>query len=606
MTLHPDYADALTLNVDAPTDDPACTQQFFYFQDLIQQDTLNPNVLWPNPCDAGQSISGDIFLHTRPVIDWRHKTPITRWATFDGFTAINPRLGIAAPNGGIVLGSPFEGNSSTGGVWYTASDFPREYQNTYFHADFGGQWIRNFIFDENDQPVEVKNFVDNAGGVVALATHPVEGGLYYISWASEIIKVSYQPSGNQPPQAVAVVNRHFGRTPFTVRFTGSHSIDPEQGSLSYQWDFGDGNQSMQANPRHQYRDGAFAGDGGEPTQYTVTLTVTDDGAPPLSDQAMQMVSVNNTPPIIGITSPLDGALYPLTGDTMYTLTADIDDSEHALDEFTCSWQTIFHHNNHTHAEPFDNNCTTTTVISPAGCGGETYFSRVTLTVTDAAGLSATDSIALFPDCSGDNKPPVAFRDRARFHYGSDVDIDVLRNDSDDEGLNLSSVMIINEPTNGTVTGINPVNGIITYQHHGSSTVVDYFTYVVTDEQGLASNVARVKLRVRGRPDVRPPRVPQHLHLHGQAVNTTWINLHWSASRDRGRRHSGIAGYRIYRNNYMVDTTSSPFFEDAGLLPGTTYNYRVSAYDYAGNESALSYPLTVTMPLDICSNASGER
>ena len=46
-----------------------------------------------------------------------------------------------------VSGVPFNGSASTAGVFYTGDDFPAAYKNTYFHADYGAQWIRNLQMD---------------------------------------------------------------------------------------------------------------------------------------------------------------------------------------------------------------------------------------------------------------------------------------------------------------------------------------------------------------------------------------------------------------------------------------------------------------------------
>src|SRR5690606_33131143 len=108
------------------------------------------------------------------------------WGSFNaGGNAVVVPVG-GTHNGRTVTGTPFGGNSSTGGVWYTGSDFPAEYRNTYFHADYGAQWIRNFVFDTNDTLLAVRDFATGAGGVVGLASHPQTGSLYYISWASTI------------------------------------------------------------------------------------------------------------------------------------------------------------------------------------------------------------------------------------------------------------------------------------------------------------------------------------------------------------------------------------------------------------------------------------
>jgi hypothetical protein len=68
------------------------------------------------------------------------------------------------------------------------------------------------------------------------------------------------------------------------------------------------------------------------------------------------------------------------------------------------WQTVLHHDNHVHTEPIDTNWVTTTVLGPFGCDGDTYFYRITLTVSDPAGLSASAFVDLFPDCT--NHAPV--------------------------------------------------------------------------------------------------------------------------------------------------------------------------------------------------------
>jgi Zn-dependent metalloprotease/chitodextrinase len=93
--------------------------------------------------------------------------------------------------------------------------------------------------------------------------------------------------GCQPPTAnfTYVVNCP-GRV---VDFTDA-SFDPDGSIVSWDWDFGDGNTSTAQNPSHTY-----AADG----TYTVTLTVTDDCNPPLSNTISKNVVVNcGVPPEI--------------------------------------------------------------------------------------------------------------------------------------------------------------------------------------------------------------------------------------------------------------------------------------------------------------------
>ena len=89
-------------------------------------------------------------------------------------------------------------------------------------------------------------------------------------------------------------------------------------------------------------------------------------------------------------------------------------------------------------------------------------------------------------------------------------------------------------------------------------------------------------------DTTAPSVPTG--LTGTAVSATQINLAWNASTD----NVGVTGYRVYVNNAMVGTTSTTLFQHTGLVAGTTYNYRVSAYDAVPNHSALTAtPVLVT-------------
>lgn len=88
-----------------------------------------------------------------------------------------------------------------------------------------------------------------------------------------------------------------------------------------------------------------------------------------------------------------------------------------------------------------------------------------------------------------------------------------------------------------------------------------------------------------------PSVPTG--LSATAVSPTQINLSWSASTDTGG--SGVAGYRIYRDGSQIGTSAATSYSDPSLTNGTTYSYRVAAYDAAGNISAPSSVASATTP-----------
>jgi len=72
---------------------------------------------------------------------------------------------------------------------------------------------------------------------------------------------------NFEPVAHIEADRLSGEAPLEVVFTGSGSHDPEGDTLSYYWDFGDGNSSVVENPiPHVFAAGGL---------YTVTLVVED-------------------------------------------------------------------------------------------------------------------------------------------------------------------------------------------------------------------------------------------------------------------------------------------------------------------------------------------
>ena len=71
--------------------------------------------------------------------------------------------------------------------------------------------------------------------------------------------------GNQPPQAALTVDEDAGHAPFTVTFDASGSSDADGNTLSYNWDFGDGNSGTGQTISHIYQEG----------YYEATLMVSD-------------------------------------------------------------------------------------------------------------------------------------------------------------------------------------------------------------------------------------------------------------------------------------------------------------------------------------------
>lgn len=368
----------------------AC-KPFLQFNELLKQPTANGVITYTLQCDNSIVIPNTIrrWVHSRADLDWNHSATMARTGTFTGNNASTAFIGAV---GSPVSGVQFQGSASVAGFWYTGTSFPPLYQNTYFHADYGGGWIRNFSFNAVDSPTVSRGFGDNLGPVVFLTMNPKNGSIYYINYPSEIRIIKYTGIVNNFPKAVATSSVYFGTAPLSVSFTGSQSIDPEGLPLSYKWKFGDGDSSMIANPSH-----TFNAPANTPTTFTVTLTVTDNIGQ--SDVFTLKIYANNTPPQITITSPVNNSSYNMSSPTNLQLNANVTDSEHSGAQLSYKWYNILHHNQHTHPEsPLTTN-PANTVITPLGCGFDTYFYELKLEVTDAAGLSSSASSFIYPACS---------------------------------------------------------------------------------------------------------------------------------------------------------------------------------------------------------------
>ncbi|MEM9719190.1 MAG: PQQ-dependent sugar dehydrogenase, partial [Bacteroidota bacterium] len=98
-----------------------------------------------------------------------------------------------------------------------------------------------------------------------------------VSTQSQALEVSTNP--NQPPVASLIATPISGIAPLLVGFDASASTDPENDSLTYSWDFGDGNSGSDVTPSHTYIN---------PGSFTVILTL-DDGQGNLVTASQQIV-----------------------------------------------------------------------------------------------------------------------------------------------------------------------------------------------------------------------------------------------------------------------------------------------------------------------------
>lgn len=97
-------------------------------------------------------------------------------------------------------------------------------------------------------------------------------------------------------------------------------------------------------------------------------------------------------------------------------------------------------------------------------------------------------------------------------------------------------------------------------------------------------------------DTQPPTIPTN--ISGVATPNS-ILLSWSASTD----NIGISGYKIFRNGNEIGTSGANTYFDIGLAANTSYSYRISAYDAAGNNSAQSAIFSIATTIQNADTAS---
>jgi hypothetical protein len=92
-----------------------------------------------------------------------------------------------------------------------------------------------------------------------------------------------------------------------------------------------------------------------------------------------------------------------------------------------------------------------------------------------------------------NQPPVALDDQATTNIDTSVGVVVLTNDTDDVSLDPTTVLVVNQPTNGSASV--DAAGVVTYSPNLNFTGQDSFAYTVQDNEGLVSNVGTVTITV---------------------------------------------------------------------------------------------------------------
>ena len=537
-----DYAELPAFNLLAPNPlfPKVCSQQFFRFRDLITTDPVHAS--WPNPCEPSVDVpaSDDVFIRDRPMIDWLHQGADARWAASDdsGEPLALP-LGSRAPNGAVVLGSPFGGTSSIGGVWYQGSSFPAPFRNAYYHADSGGEWIKAFAFDANDNPLGVRDFLGAGGPLGALGNDPRTGDLYYISglFGSEVHRLSYAPKGRAPATSGAGTATGVGSMPAGARSPATATA------------------------------GAAATAG-------IPTTLARAPARKMAAAAAAAPSSWSNADIGAVNA---AGSFTFDGST-FTVKGSGADVYGTADAFQFVYQTLT-----------GDGSITARVVSQSNTD---VWAKAGVMLRETLGAGSTNAFVPLTPANG-----VVFQGRrttggssTTFNYGPIVAapywVRLVRSG------NTFSSFISPDGTTWTALGQTTLSmasqifvGLAVSSHHNGTLSTAVFDNVTVNTAAPPP------------PDTQAPTTPTGLAATG--VTASSVSLSWNASADLPNPGgSGVGGYYVYRNGNTttpVATVSGTSFTDTGLAATTTYTYQVAAFDRATpvNVSAPSGALSVT-------------
>ena len=167
-----------------------------------------------------------------------------------------------------------------------------------------------------------------------------------------------------------------------------------------------------------------------------------------------------------------------------------------------------------------------------------------------------------------NQPPFARADSATVEPGGSIQINILANDTDEDGIDPTSAELITQPALGSA--ILNANGLLSYTAPASieaSTEVN-FTYRVSDNTGLVSNSAEIQITI-SKTGVITIRPPENLEITGDLGNApVRPTFNWTHKLSETSETVPGSYYQIYiqKNNGLFYRT---WEADEDVCTGTT-------------------------------------
>jgi glucose/arabinose dehydrogenase len=316
----------LRLNRDGtiPTDNPFYTQATGKYRAIWALGLRNPFTFAFDP--AGQRLFiNDVGQDTYEEINDGIAASNYGWPESEGPTS-DPRF--RTP---LHYYTHATGCAITGGDFYNAAigNFPAEFENDYFYADYCSGFIRRFDSVTGTDT----GFATDLGSPVDIDMGP-DGQLYYLTRTpNEVWRVEYTasqaPAITLEPDDITVAQGQSAT--FTAAASGAEP-------LSYQWqrngvDIPGANSTSYTIPSAQPSD-----DGAR-----FRMAVTNSFGTAQTREALLTVTPNSAP-VVTITAPAEGTTYGGGQTIAYSGTATDPDG----DPVTLTWRVDFHHADHTH------------------------------------------------------------------------------------------------------------------------------------------------------------------------------------------------------------------------------------------------------------------
>ncbi|MDS0133850.1 MULTISPECIES: PQQ-dependent sugar dehydrogenase [unclassified Amycolatopsis] len=347
--------------------------------------SIDPNLGLPVAGDVGWSNWEEVDVVQRGANHgwpcWEGSRPTPGYSGLAGCAGVPNQPPIHEYTHGT---GPMNGNSVTGGIVYSGASYPAAYRGSYFFGDYVANKVWTLRYDGQgklSQAPENPPVFTGVGGPVKFAAAPNGDIVFADILSGNVRRLSYS-AGNTAPVAKATTATNPDTR--TVTFDGSASVDYDNDTLAYDWEFGDGTTAADAGPKvsHTYPAGTAS--------FTAKLRVRDPLG--LGGEVAIVVAPGNRTPALTLNTP-GSATFAVNQTVSVSATAS-DAEDGAL---PITWTTAVRHC------PSEATCHSHPGVGGTGSSFSQPFTahpdsrmELTATVTDSAGVTTAKTYTALP------------------------------------------------------------------------------------------------------------------------------------------------------------------------------------------------------------------